>query len=294
MSIQEVIDLLNKVGVDYDGAYGQQCMDLVQIFNRLYKATPLIGNAKDVWNTYPVDFYERYLNTPEAVPQLGDLIIWDGEYGHIAIFVKGNVNKFTSFDQNFPTGSFSHLQEHDYTNVIGWIRPKNIPPDIQAELDKVRKERDTNWNLYSPFKDAGFPTIDDVIKAIEEKQALIEAVKGYKKALQDTLDIGDKDWQGIVNAVTETIKERDDTLDQAKVGDTLWDAIVAQTGLQVVKYTSEGIKTLVDALQTLKMAVPEGHRLMTEDEYNRLVAKRNLDRYTIKELFKEILNRLLG
>jgi hypothetical protein len=55
------------------------------------------------------------------------LIIWGygiGPYGHIAIFVNGDVNSFTSFDQNYPIGSPCKLVNHNYNNVIGWLRAK--------------------------------------------------------------------------------------------------------------------------------------------------------------------------
>ena len=35
-----------------------------------------------------------------------------------------NKTSFTSFDQNWPTGSPSHKQLHDYNGVVGWLRPK--------------------------------------------------------------------------------------------------------------------------------------------------------------------------
>jgi hypothetical protein len=35
------------------------------------------------------------------------------------------VNGFTSFDQNWPAISKCTETEHDYVNVLGWLRPKN-------------------------------------------------------------------------------------------------------------------------------------------------------------------------
>jgi hypothetical protein len=35
------------------------------------------------------------------------------------------MSSFTSFDQNWPTGSCCHFQYHEnYDGVIGWLRPK--------------------------------------------------------------------------------------------------------------------------------------------------------------------------
>lgn len=152
MTLQEIFDLLNNVGVDFDHAFGDQCVDWAQIINRFYKATVLTGaNASDIWNTYPQAFYTRIDNAPDNHPQLGDIIIWEGVPGHIAVSTNdADTNQFKSYDQNFPTGSPVHLQEHNYTNpkVLGWLRPKQIPQDLQVQLDQVRLERDNNWNLY--------------------------------------------------------------------------------------------------------------------------------------------------
>ena len=89
--------------------------------------------AADIWKTYPKDKYKRIENTPEGVPEKGDIVIWDRipnnkySYGHIAIFNKGNVHEFTAFAQNRPQGSPSHFQyEQNYHLVLGWLRPKNM------------------------------------------------------------------------------------------------------------------------------------------------------------------------
>jgi len=60
MKIQELIDLLNGYGIDRDRYPNDnpfQCVDLAQIFNRLYKAQLLTGNAVDIWNTYGERMY---------------------------------------------------------------------------------------------------------------------------------------------------------------------------------------------------------------------------------------------
>lgn len=169
MNIQEVFDLLNNVGVDFDHAFGDQCVDLAQIFNRLYKSTILTGaNASDIWDTYPKDFYDKIENTPEGFPQEGDIIIWKGPPGHIAISTKDtDKNRFKSFDQNYPTDSFSHIQEHNYNNVLGWLRPKNPPINQQAELDQLKTARDKNWNFYQTDEE----TIKNLNAQIKKLQA---------------------------------------------------------------------------------------------------------------------------
>lgn len=123
--------------IDWDGAYGGQCVDLfrqyVQDVLELPQPKGVVG-AADFWANYGTDknlkdHYEKIPNTPTGVPKKGDVMLWNkragGGYGHVAVFLEGDVNEFTSFDQNWPTLSVCTITQHDYKNVLGWLRPKN-------------------------------------------------------------------------------------------------------------------------------------------------------------------------
>ncbi len=118
------------VCVDFDGAYGDQCMDLAEFYNRDVVGAPQIGgDAVDAWIYYPDAYYLQIPNGAKNVPQKGDVIVWDSDLGdgsgHIAVCVEANENGFTSFDQNWPLDSCCHYQYHDsYDGVLGWLRPK--------------------------------------------------------------------------------------------------------------------------------------------------------------------------
>lgn len=113
---------------------GKQCVGWASYYSRNYLGTPDFFNhdAKDVFDNAPNTF-ERILNNPQDYnqhPEEGDIIIWNGwkenPYGHIAVCsYSSNGSNFTSYDQNWPSGSTVHRQGHDYGNVKGWLRPKN-------------------------------------------------------------------------------------------------------------------------------------------------------------------------
>lgn len=130
MTAQDFFNKYNNKGIDFDKFYGFQCMDLAEQYNKEVVGAPRLGgNAADVWNNYPKGHYDRIANTPNGVPQKGDIVIWSkalNGFGHIAVFNSGNVMTFTSFDQNWPTGSVCHLQNHNYNYVLGWLRPKKL------------------------------------------------------------------------------------------------------------------------------------------------------------------------
>lgn len=136
MTTQEFLDKYTGVGIDWDGFYGNQCMDEFLQYNQdVVHAPRVFGNAKDVWNTYPTAFYTRYDNTPDAVPHLGDVIIWGtgiGADGHIAICKEADVNHFISLDQNWNNVQTCELITHNYNAVLGWIRPIVIVPPVEV------------------------------------------------------------------------------------------------------------------------------------------------------------------
>jgi len=126
--------------VDFDGKFGNQCVDLMRQYIKEvmglnpYTLTPQ-RYAKDIWYNFekmPLasKHFLKIKNTPTAVPVEGDLIFWTtypfvtGIAGHVAIYDNGNVNRFVSLDQNYPTGSPCHLQAHSYKGVLGWLRKK--------------------------------------------------------------------------------------------------------------------------------------------------------------------------
>ena len=142
MSIQDFFDKWNGKGVDADGYYGFQCMDLAHQFaqdvnNRDFPGEPA---AKDVWD-HDTPGYDKITNTPDGVPQRGDIIIWGtaiGAYGHIAVFDHGDSNSFVSFDQNWPLNSLCHFQNHNYAGVLGWVRLNSLPLVVQAPAGFVK------------------------------------------------------------------------------------------------------------------------------------------------------------
>lgn len=130
MSADEFFGKYNGKGVDFDGFYGFQCMDLYRQFCKEVlnvPQSPGVSGAVKVWDTYLKNYFVRIDNTPTGVPIKGDIIIWSqgvGQYGHIAVCKDADINKFTSFDQNWPVGSLCHFQPHNYKYVLGWLRFK--------------------------------------------------------------------------------------------------------------------------------------------------------------------------
>lgn len=175
MTLQEFVNKYNGKKIEVAGSSAlNQCVDLANAYIKEVLGLPIIEwtNAKD----FPLrggDNYTFIPNTPEGVPQEGDLIVWGGTYGHIAIFLRGDVNSFTSFDQNFPEGSACHEQWHNYANVTGWMRPKYKEPMITISTATF-EDLVTKATKYDEFVSHGYQTADDVDAIIQKQQQEIQ------------------------------------------------------------------------------------------------------------------------
>lgn len=150
--------------VDFDGAYAGQCVDLFRQFCKDVLDIPQpkgVVGAADFWTNYLTDpvlktNFEKIQNTASFIPLKGDVMIWNKKagdgFGHVAIVLEADINKFTSLDQNFPTLSKVTKTIHDFTNVYGVLRPKTTEVTekvySESEMTAMRLERDKNWNLY--------------------------------------------------------------------------------------------------------------------------------------------------
>jgi len=137
--VDNFVNQSNGKCIDFDGYYGCQCVDLVRQYARDVLGTVLgSGNAYDIFNTTSSSKFTKIYNTPSAIPQKGDIIVWNksssnGYYGHISLFISGDAYSFKSLDQNwinppnFTKGSPAAIITHYYTTsggVAGWLRPK--------------------------------------------------------------------------------------------------------------------------------------------------------------------------
>lgn len=156
---------------DFDGWYGAQCVDLINFYHRDVIGGSFVPaeGAKDWFENFPKTASDKYdkitnnMNDPNQLPSRGDIVIWGGRlagsggYGHIAIVLSADKKGFTSFDQNFPTGSLPHQQYHTWTEtVLGWLHPKSAPAASPAPAPAPAAPRVTVYGDYRTlYKNAG-------------------------------------------------------------------------------------------------------------------------------------------
>jgi len=152
ITLNQFISKYLDKGIDFDGRYGFQCVDTFnQYLKEVYgikepiKMFPVMSAYEIFDMAKEIEDFEVVENTPEALPKSGDIIVWKKTkqlpHGHVAIFLEGDLNSFTSFDQNFPLGTVNHKQKHVYVNtkngyiVAGWIRKKMKNTNIFENLN---------------------------------------------------------------------------------------------------------------------------------------------------------------
>lgn len=125
-------------GVEFDGVAPYQCVDLIKSYlKQVHGISPgSWGDAKyyfynfdkKSWGGYSAmsTAFTKIPNTPDLVPALGDICVFDGTHGHVSIAVGiGNTSRFLSLDQNVK-GAITTIEEHRYQSdrFLGVLRPK--------------------------------------------------------------------------------------------------------------------------------------------------------------------------
>jgi hypothetical protein len=292
MKFDDFIKKYTNKPIDFDGAWGNQCVDLYRMYVQEvlgFPQSPSVTGAADIWTSYLPEYYDKVSNTPNGVPQKGDVVIWNkkagGGYGHVAIFIEGSVDKFTSFDQNYPTGSYCHQQEHTYTNVYGWLRPKQQTEDCQTKLAwyeaeypkeqqrviDARKERDEIKNSYD-----GLTTEYSRLK--EDSRIQIESAEA----------VSDAQKQKYQDLIRELASRLGTTQDEATILPSLDTLIEIEGQLSAVrKELDQNQKTLTAKDQTIKDMRAEIDRLKEEAR-----KAKGLGDATTADLINEIIKRL--
>lgn len=200
MNLREFVDKYNGKFVEYH-SYGtgalNQCVDVCnQYIVEVLGLTAIIGtNAQDFPSKANPADYDYIVNTPLGVPEAGDLVIFKStdNVGHISIFLEGNANLFTSFDQNYPTGSPCQKVSHNYRNVLGWLHPKQKP------MSNALQECLAQHTL--------------LVNKCNEKDKTIETLNGEKKAMEDLLTKRNLEIENINKQYQDLVKEHKEVVE---------------------------------------------------------------------------------
>lgn len=288
MTLEEFIKKYDGKTVGYpEGSYVGECLSLVKWYiKECFGINPPpsgSNSAYGYWSNFPSplgDVFEKVANTPTGVPNAGDIIIWNtntgGGYGHIAVFLEGDTNRFTSFDQNY-YGRHAHKQNHNYTNVVGWLKPKkDTQKDFQwlrqmfieyNAVDVYKPEGEIRGKVQEVFD--GFKKYNELTKKVESLEKDLAGAKGEAAENEERLRISER-------SLSEVRKEIDELEEKVSRRDT-------------------EISELLDKINRLQEAIdPDTKIIISKEEYERLQKRRNADRLTNKEIYEEAIRRFLS
>lgn len=157
---QTVYDSVINQCVDFDGAYGSQCFDLMAYFHYLYTGRWLSANgtgaAYGIWDARDINNqgneYELIYDAGQL--QAGDWVIFhNGYYGHVGMALGGYNNGYVALlgtNQGGPAcadgGAVANVINMSLASFSGAFRPRmwiQPEPQPQPTLDNIYKPGDT-------------------------------------------------------------------------------------------------------------------------------------------------------
>jgi hypothetical protein len=227
LTLTQFVDKWNGKVCDYDGFYGGQCVDLYRMYVQEVLGCPQgpgVLGAKDIWDSYLTEYYDRIPNTPDGFPLPGDIMIWGpryGTYGHVAIVVSANQSSFTCFSQNDPSGALCVLKKYTaWSSLLGWLHPKpkdsmykgydlsnsesmKVAVDTLVDLQNgllVRKEQ-----VDQIISDGNQKLVDAATSYEKEKAILNTQISTLETALKNLQDT-EHNWEDVADKIQRSFK----------------------------------------------------------------------------------------
>lgn len=132
MKLDEFINKYIKTKVDFDGAFGAQCVDLFRQYCKDVLNIPHTGaveGAKDLFLKYSelpleIKYFKKYqANCPEC----GDVAVWNSnlsnKFGHVAIIISViDENNLLVFEQDGFRQDGAKFATRSMNNMLGVLR----------------------------------------------------------------------------------------------------------------------------------------------------------------------------
>ncbi len=154
-------------GLDYDGAYGNQCVDLIYLYYTYLGESSKGGNACDyATNSLPAG-WQRIPVTNGFIPQAGDIAVWKTNYtgqceigtystswaGHIGIIYDADSVGFLTINQNFNQQKYCTKNWFYLDGLQCVIRPNFANALTVAETTKCKYKVTIAANTYVTLYD---------------------------------------------------------------------------------------------------------------------------------------------
>lgn len=196
MTLQEFIAKWNGKRVDFDGHYGDQCMDLYRQYVQEVWGRPQTAGVKSAYMVFDTISPLEYDKFTSGELKVGDVVVFNqnfGKDGHIAVVENPKDPKsLVVFGQNDPVGAPCKLSRHTYANIIGWFRPKQPLAKTFMAITLVAN-KNTWLNLPArlenfkqmclTYSDNKFEPVFNIVKTEFNNIPLSEPVPGMSKCV---------------------------------------------------------------------------------------------------------------
>jgi len=274
MTLKDFIQKYNGKFVErYDSNAKNQCVDLFlayldEVLGHGSLIPIGINPAYDIYNKVHKwsPHSTKIKNTPQALPQYGDVIVWSsgfGPAGHVGIFLEGDLNKFTAFVQNDPVKSPSIIKEYTYTKVLGWLRPDNLPTENMTELQAC----------LTAHKEA-VESANKKEKQIKELKVELTACGANKVSAVKIISNLDKELNILNNKSKQYLLERDRAVEVNKTYEVLADRL------------EKTISKIGDTLIIKDSKIADYQKAIKN------LQNKQISTFSIKGLLLEIINRI--
>lgn len=133
MTLDDFVKNYEGKQVDYDKAFGSQCVDLFRQYSKevlfIKEHTGAVEGAKDLFNNlYTMPLMTKYFQKVYT-PHKGDIVVFGesstNKYGHVAIVLYATNKSIVVFEQDgFNQSKGAYINIWDYERVLGFLRRK--------------------------------------------------------------------------------------------------------------------------------------------------------------------------
>lgn len=133
MTLDEFVKHYETKQVDYDGAFGSQCVDLFRQYSKevlnIKEHTGTVDGAKDLYlNFDKMPLMKKYFEKVYT-PHKGDIVVFGessiNKYGHVAIVLYATNKTIVTYEQDgFKQNKGSYIGLWNYERVLGFLRGK--------------------------------------------------------------------------------------------------------------------------------------------------------------------------
>jgi hypothetical protein len=120
--------------LDYDHAYGAQCVDLYDFYTTGFVGgqAPMVGYAQEIWQNHDPKVYQQVANNQKT--QMGDVAVWGAggntPMSHVGIIIQDLGNGFVKTLSNNATSAgnkgTSAVVTLSKASLLGYLRPRKL------------------------------------------------------------------------------------------------------------------------------------------------------------------------